>query len=80
MMATKKRSSVYMLRVTEGRREDHGWGGYWVFDGAYGAWCEKSAADGTTFATRKDASEGRKRWRKDHDLRTEIVHFVEVAE
>lgn len=73
-----RRARVYMLRVVEGQREGHGHGGYWVFDGAYGAWAEQSAADATTFPTRKSALAARARWRKERDLRTEIVCFEEV--
>lgn len=73
-MATKKRASVYMLRVIGGEATP----GTWVSHGLYGTSFEASAADGTAWPTLRYAQDT-KRWvRHRNKTRTEIVRFVEV--
>ncbi len=76
-MATKKRASVYMLRVTD--NEWLAWPrGHWVWEGPYQSWAEESTGEATPYGTRKAADEARRRLRDESGINVDVVRFEAV--
>ena len=76
-MATKKRASVYMLRVTDSSSSAFA-PGDWVRDAFCGSGTGAGITGGERLATKRWATVAQRFAKERHGVRTEIVRFVEV--